>query len=164
MDDKNEDLCQFCFDKVTFLCLSCKTRLCGNCVSVHIKMKPRDSHKIVVANEKSQVKTKQLKVLGKISSGMESLCDISYKENGTFYSCSEISKSISLLDDSGLTRDTFEGCKNPFVLQRVQTVCCIQNLGLKRSCLILKDEPSIYFLQEIGNHREYPCPNQATSC
>lgn len=131
MDDKNEDLCQFCFDKVTFLCLSCKICLCRNCVSVHIKMKPRDSHKIVTANEKSQVKTKQLKVLGKISSGMESLCDISYNENGTFYSCSEISKSISLLDDSGLTRDTFEGCKNPLCLTASSNGVLYTEFGIK---------------------------------
>lgn len=50
--------------------------------------------------------------MGKILSGMESLCDILYKENGMFYFCFEISKSISLLDDFGLIRDIFEGCKN----------------------------------------------------
>ena len=116
MNLQDENSCQTCFNEVVFRCEACKADLCQNCVSVHIKMKLGNLHKIVLAHQTKVDKCKLLQVRAVIDSGMVSLCDVGYRENGAFYTCSEKGKTIRHYNGSGKVIDCFDGGKNPLCL------------------------------------------------
>lgn len=131
MDERDNDTCQFCYDRVIFRCTPCKITLCKDCVAVHIKMNSGDSHKIVLFEDIREETTRQLLTRGIVTSGFDSLNDVSYKENGMLYVCSEKYKMIKLLNLSGRNIASFDASKNPLCVTSTSNGVLYTEFGIR---------------------------------
>jgi hypothetical protein len=112
-------------------------------------MNAGDSHKIVLYADTRKETTRQLLVRETVNSGLDGLNDVSYKENGMFYICSEKCKTIKLFNLSGMNINSFDASKNPLCVTSTSNGVLYTEFGIRAVMFYCKGR--IQHLFSTGN-------------